>query len=580
MVTVFRNWPAILPIYIAFIYLFVTLDTRTASALNSSQVQLAPIKTNDYKQVQGELLNMSLREKIGQLFIFGFRGTTANEALSKTIATLRPGGIIVFGRNIVSARQVATLIQEAQYKSLQSGSKRLLVAVDHEGGNVIRVKTKVPLPSAMALGVVQDLELTKQAGVEAGKILSALGFNMNLAPVLDLSPSEKHSFIGTRTFGSNPTLVASHSSAYSLGLSQQNIIPTAKHFPGHGDTLEDSHLMTPTRNISIGDLFARDLIPYQKFSSDFPYSAIMLGHVLFPKVDAIFPATYSRKIVTNLLRERMSFNGMVITDDLEMTGASQFGSVGERAVQAILAGADLCMIGWNPHSQREAVRAVFQAVKNRTISMERIDQSITRILMAKKRLVQNLPEPQISRTVATIESYSHSHVADRTLEKIIELNVSKLKKENFHPSAKKLIIVSASYGFSKALQSSLSNTTYKSIVTYSMSANSIDRLKRVVNASGDADLVLLVSGSQSAQFASALMEFVPNKIVLVNTESEGIFKSEISTRATINIYFKHPALGVYIGRLLNGLTKHVALAENTGGTNETENRLAPISSGY
>ena len=177
-------------------------------------------------------------------------GEKLNHGLDSAIRGNKPGAIIVFGRNIKSADQISKLCYSAQAASYEATGVPLLIAVDQEGGNVTRIRTAPPLPSALALGKTRDPALAKEAGHGTGRLLRSLGFNMNLAPVMDVTDPSHDRFIGTRTFGDDPQLVAKMSTAFALGLQESDILPTGKHFPGHGGLNQDSHLGTPTKRAS------------------------------------------------------------------------------------------------------------------------------------------------------------------------------------------------------------------------------------------------------------------------------------------------------------------------------------------
>lgn len=333
------------------------------------------------------LEKMTLQEKVGQLFIFGFRGHTLTPELQKTVTTLKPGGLILFGRNIKTLTQVAKLNSDLQKLSLTKNKMPLLLAVDQEGGAVTRIKTSPPLPSAYTIGGTNEPTLAFQAGKVTGEMLSVLGFNMNLAPVLDMTDEKLDSFISVRSFSASPSLISSMGLAFAQGLAEARILPVAKHFPGHGPILLDTHHMTPQRRLSLSTLMSSELIPFTEFASSSIPSGIMVAHIVYPELDAsLNPATYSHKLVSDLLLDQLKFKGLVMTDDIEMAGAASLKNVEDRAVAAVLAGNDLIMVGWTPSLQRKAVHGVLAAVKSGKIPMERINQSVRKIISMREKL--------------------------------------------------------------------------------------------------------------------------------------------------------------------------------------------------
>lgn len=332
---------------------------------------------------------MTLSQKVGQLFIFGFKGETVSPEMQKTIATLKPGGFILFGRNIKSLSQIAQLNADLQEISLKRNGTPLFLAVDQEGGSVTRIKTSPPLPSAYTIGGTNEPTLAFQAGKVTGEMLRVLGFNMNLAPVLDMTDENLDSFISARSYSSSPNLISSMGLAFAQGLAEAQILPVAKHFPGHGPILLDTHQMTPSRPLSFSTLMNSELIPFTEFASSSIPSGIMVAHIVYPEVDASKnPATYSKKLIQGLLLDQLKFKGLVMTDDIEMGGAASLKNIEDRAVAAVTAGNDLIMVGWTPSQQTRAVNGVVKAVKSGKISIARINKSVEKILAMKSQLSQ------------------------------------------------------------------------------------------------------------------------------------------------------------------------------------------------
>ena len=195
--------------------------------------------------------DMPLDKKVGQVFIFGFTGSRYEQSLKKQMNKLHPGAVIVFGRNIKTLNQVKALNHKAQSDSLKHSKVPLLIAVDQEGGKVIRIKTSPSLPSARTLALTDSEGLVQDAGFVTGQLMTALGFNMNLAPVVDISNANFTDFLGNRSFSDQKEIVNKMSTAFSKGLIDAGILPTAKHFPGHGGVKTDSHLKTPYKQVTL-----------------------------------------------------------------------------------------------------------------------------------------------------------------------------------------------------------------------------------------------------------------------------------------------------------------------------------------
>lgn len=333
------------------------------------------------------LAKLTLKQKIGQLLIVGFPGTQYGHSLKKLIPRIQPGALIAFGRNVKSLTQVAELNRQAQRNSMKLNNLPLFIMVDQEGGSVARIKTTPPMPSALSLGGTNEPELVTQMGTLVGNLLSTVGFNFNLAPVLDIGDPKRPSFIGNRAFGGDTDLVSRMSEAFSRGLANAKIVPTAKHFPGHGGLTQDSHKKTPSKLMSLEELEANDLVPFKSFVKlDVP-TAIMVAHVAFPHIDESgLPAAFSHVMISDILRDNLGYEGLVITDDIEMLGAEFAGTVGERAIKAVEAGCDMVMVAWSFNRQIEAFNALHAAVKDGRLTEERINQSVLRILRAKLKL--------------------------------------------------------------------------------------------------------------------------------------------------------------------------------------------------
>ncbi|HEX5540826.1 MAG TPA: glycoside hydrolase family 3 N-terminal domain-containing protein [Micromonospora sp.] len=251
-------------------------------------------------------------------------------------------GYTLFGYNIESPTQVAALT--AQLREVRAD---VLVAIDEEGGDVTRLAhaTGSPYPGNAALGMIGDVSLTHQVYAAIGAELATLGITLNLAPTVDVNTADDNPIIGTRSFGADPALVAAHSAAAVAGLQSSGVAACAKHFPGHGATVADSHYELPTVDVPLEVLRTRDLPPFAAVIAA-GTKAIMTAHIRVPALTGTTPATFSRAVLLDLLRRQHGFDGAIVTDALEMKGAAiAAGGVGPGAVRALAAGADLLCIG-------------------------------------------------------------------------------------------------------------------------------------------------------------------------------------------------------------------------------------------
>ncbi len=328
---------------------------------------------------------LSVEEKVGQLMMFGFPGQEITEHIENFIVNHHLGGIIHFARNIKSPEQIQSLNRDLQTLASLRGTG-LFIAVDQEGGSVARLTTGVSVsPGNMALGATRSLKRTEDVGRVTGEELRILGFNINLAPCLDVNNNPANPVIGVRSFGSDPHLAAELGAAYIKGL-QEHVIAVAKHFPGHGDTHVDSHLGLPTINHDWERLNKVELVPFRKAIKE-GVAGILAAHIVFPafESDPNRPAVLSYGVLTELLRSELGFEGLIMTDCLEMQAITNHFSMSEAAVLAVEAGSDLVLVSHTPSLQSEAYWALVEAVRSGRISEKRIDESAARIQAAKER---------------------------------------------------------------------------------------------------------------------------------------------------------------------------------------------------
>ncbi|MDU0203403.1 beta-N-acetylhexosaminidase [Paenibacillus sp. MAH-36] len=346
---------------------------------------------------------LTLRQKVGQLFICGFDALEPNPAITQLIEKYGLGGVIYFRRNVKDAHQLAHLSAELQELNLRSGGQPLFIAVDQEGGMVSRIeKGATLLPGNMALGAA-----FAPAGVYAsskimGKELRQMGVNMNFAPCLDINNNRLNPVIGVRSYGETAAIVGDMGTHAVKGLQDMGVIATVKHFPGHGDTSEDSHHDLPVVPHSMERLMELELAPFIK-AIEGGVDAIMTAHVVFAALEQNgVPSTLSYRILTELLREELGFKGLIVTDCLEMKAISEGIGVAEGAVRAIEAGSDLILVSHTLERQVSAIEAVITAVESGRIPESRIDASVLRVMTHKfKRDIQfeklaPIPEGPIS----------------------------------------------------------------------------------------------------------------------------------------------------------------------------------------
>ncbi|MGW4420766.1 glycoside hydrolase family 3 protein [Streptosporangium sp. NPDC004631] len=308
----------------------------------------------------------------------GFDGVSPPGWLRRALAE-GLGGAVLFARNLEGPEQTAGLVA-----ALRRENPAVVVAVDEEGGAVTRLEagTGSSWPGNRALGVADDVERTRLVAREIGRLLASADITLDYAPVVDVNANPANPVIGVRSFGPDPGLVARHGAAWISGLQSAGVAACAKHFPGHGDTVTDSHHALPTVHASAGLLRERDLPPFRA-AVEAGVRAVMCGHLLVPALDPVAPATLSRRILTGLLREELGFGGVLVTDAIEMGAVAALYPPGEIAVRALAAGADaICVSRSSPGGESvHALRdAIVEAVHDGSLSEERLAEAAARVL--------------------------------------------------------------------------------------------------------------------------------------------------------------------------------------------------------
>ncbi|WP_276322217.1 beta-N-acetylhexosaminidase [Cohnella luojiensis] len=324
---------------------------------------------------------LGLKEKIGQLFMCGFDGLEPTKGFMNLIKDYGLGGVIYFRRNVRNAAQVKALSAKLQ----EASAAPLFIAIDQEGGMVVRLEEGVTvMPGAMAQGAASNAELTREAAKWSGAELREIGINMNFAPCLDVNNNPNNPVIGVRSYGEDPSHVARLGTAAIHGYREGGIVAVAKHFPGHGDTAADSHHELPSVPHNVDRLNEVELLPFRK-AIEQKVDAIMTAHVVFPAFEPEgIPATLSRRILSGLLRDELGFEGVIVTDCLEMNAIAETIGVARGAVEAIKAGADLILVSHRLIRQTAALEAVMEAVMTGEIPESRIDEAARRIWELKQ----------------------------------------------------------------------------------------------------------------------------------------------------------------------------------------------------
>ena len=357
-----------------FIFSLSLLAQESTSPLESSDVELQK------SWVDSTYNSLSLKEKIGQLYmvqVFSNQDQATKKTILNQITTHHIGGVIYSNGGPVRQAQLNN--------ELQAASKiPLLVGMDAEWGLSMRLDSTYAFPWNMTLGAIKNLDLIRQTGKHIGEHCKRIGVHFNFAPVVDINTNPKNPIIGNRSFGEDKEEVTNRAMAFMEGMQSAGVLANAKHFPGHGDTASDSHKTLPTINFSAQRIDSLELYPYKKLFSK-GLSSVMVAHLNVPNLDSRpdYPSSLSYPIVTELLKEKLGFKGLIFTDALSMKGASNFSDPGEIDLQAFLAGNDVMLMS-NEVSQ--GIEALHVAVESGLISEERLAHSVKKILSAKYKV--------------------------------------------------------------------------------------------------------------------------------------------------------------------------------------------------
>ncbi len=351
----------------------------TSKAEPVTYESVAQSELSPEQKVDKLVANMSDADKVGQLMMIGIHGKSLNDDAKFMLNEYRVGGIILFDRNMESKDQVKTLITDINKAGKSAGLTPLFLGIDQEGGAVARMDDKlIKVPPAEEVGkepVEQAAALAKEVGTE----LKDLGFNINFAPVADLGLTYG------RSYSTNPDEVVRYAGAVGKSYDEAGLWYSYKHFPGIGKTDVDLHADTSIVSVSKETLLSEDtkvFVDLIKQSKPNTYT-IMVSHAMYPQIDPDHPSSLSKAIITDWLRKDMGYNGVVVTDDMDMGALAKHYTFGDMAVQSILAGSDILLVCHEYEHMQEAYNGLMKAVKDGRISKERLDESVKRILLMK-----------------------------------------------------------------------------------------------------------------------------------------------------------------------------------------------------
>ncbi|MFP6664084.1 MAG: beta-N-acetylhexosaminidase, partial [Deltaproteobacteria bacterium] len=327
--------------------------------------------------------------RLGNLLLTGFIGRKLTDSVATRLVALRPAGVVLFARNVGTPEELTMLTRDLR-RVLGANA---IISVDQEGGRVTRLRAPfTQWPPMREVGTIPGTKIARRIGFALGQELASVGINTDFAPVLDVDSNPNNPIIGDRAFAAEPARVARLALAFAAGLEEAGIRACGKHFPGHGDTHEDSHFGLPVVNRSRRDLDRLELAPFRR-AVRAGLSFLMTAHIVYPQLDAENPATLSRTILHDLLRKEFGFDGVIASDDLAMEALSGIGGVGARAVAAVGAGCDLILACQRLGDGEKAVAALASAERRGRLDPAAIRASLGRVRALRRSLTDTRRRP-------------------------------------------------------------------------------------------------------------------------------------------------------------------------------------------
>ena len=332
------------------------------------------------EKVEYQLNKLSLNEKIAQMLIVSYNNDVVDDNLKSILENNKPGGFILFNNNITDYDKTIKFVNDIKNTS----DIPMFIAIDQEGGSVQKFNSLkdydvTQIPSMKELGKKNDSHIAYEVGTVIAEELRVIGVNVNFAPVIDVIENENDSYIGDRSLSFDKDIVSKLGISLAHGMYDKGIIPVFKHFPGHGSTKDDSHYYLPVITKSKEELINTDLVPFINAIND-GAKMIMIGHLAIPKIDGKTPASLSKVLINDLLKDELKYNGLVITDALNMKALTDNYTEQEIYEKTINAGVDILLM---PKSSSSAIKLINDSIKNKKITEDRIDESVRKILTLK-----------------------------------------------------------------------------------------------------------------------------------------------------------------------------------------------------
>jgi beta-N-acetylhexosaminidase len=433
----------------------------SATAIKAQQTSYIDLLKQEPKWVDSVFKKLNKRQKIAQMFFvaaYTNKSKAYSDSIGKVIKKEKIGGLVFFQGG--PGRQAALT---NQYQKL--ARVPLLIASDGEWGLGMRLDSTIAYPYQMALGAIQNKELIYQMGLEVAKDFKRIGMHMNLAPDVDVNNNAKNPVINYRSFGENKYNVAEKGAAYLKGMQDGGLLVSIKHFPGHGDTDVDSHYDLPQLKFTKERLDSLEMYPFKELVKN-GAAGVMIAHMNIPALDATpnMPSTLSKPIVTGILKEQIGFKGIIISDAMGMKGVVKFFKDGEADVMGVIAGNDILELS---EDSKRAVKMVRKAIKEERLTMERIDESVKKILTAKYWAGLNIPQTIKENNVAADVNRPESLVL---LQQLADASMTLLRGREFIKTLspdKRTVILNLGTPDVTAFQKELV-TVYKNSIVYNL----------------------------------------------------------------------------------------------------------------
>ena len=462
-------------------------------------ISINPYKIKDFQE-------LTLDEKIGQLLVIGFKGLNLTDDIKEMIKKYKFGNFILFSRNYNNLEQLEKLTRDIHEEVIKSIGIMPFISIDQEGGNVVRIRDKSTFyPGPMTLSAT-NISNAEQIGHMMGKHLMALGINMNFAPLLDVNNNPKNPVIGIRSFSDNIEMVSKYGTTVIKGMKEEGIIATAKHFPGHGDTEIDSHLGLPILPFDKNRLYNIELKPF-KYAIENGVDNIMTAHIIFKDIDKENPATISKSILKDLLRDELKYNGLITSDCMEMKAISDGITTPIGVAKAIEAGVDLALVCHTKEKQIDSLNKIKQFIEDNLIAIDEIDDKVNRILRYKKKVYSKMKNNYF-KNKNNLQIFNDNQ--EKFIQNIVDSSLTYVNGKKLELKGKVLVYWCKQLALNKA-EDSLSDETFgdllnKEIPTITSISYKIDKYsKELIDKALNYDTVIFISSNAFSKESQSKM---------------------------------------------------------------------------